>query len=94
MAKSAEQRKAFFISLSLSVSVQHKCIQYWPDEGEKRVNDFRIRLETEEKYADYTIRRFTLYNQAEVCSLFFVNDCHSRRIHFEKEFVFQSSTNL
>ncbi len=41
-------------------------MQYWPDEGEKRVNDFRIRLESEEKYADYTIRKLMIYNQSEV----------------------------
>ncbi len=49
-----------------SFILQHKCIQYWPDEGEKRVNDFRIRIDSEEKYADYTIRKFVLYNQSEV----------------------------
>ena len=47
----------------------HKCIQYWPDEGEKRVQDFRIRIENEEKYADYTIRKFLIYNQIEVLNL-------------------------
>ena len=67
MAKSADP--LFSPSVLSVVFVQHKCIQYWPDEGEKRVNDFRIRLETEEKYADYTIRRFALSNQAEVCPL-------------------------
>jgi hypothetical protein len=72
-----------FASSIVVVFVQHKCIQYWPDEGEKRVNDFRIRLEAEEKYADYTIRRFALYNQAEVCPPFFPNDSHFQREEFD-----------
>lgn len=46
---------------------QNKSAQYWPDEGEKRVQDFRIRLENEEKYADFTIRRLIITNPSEVC---------------------------
>ena len=53
--------ETFFVSSS-----QNKSIQYWPDEGEKRVQDFRIRLENEEKYADFTIRRLVLSNPTEV----------------------------
>ncbi|CAF5128548.1 unnamed protein product, partial [Rotaria magnacalcarata] len=49
---------------------KHKCIQYWPDEGEKRINDFKIRIDSEEKYADYTIRKLIIYNQLEVFNLY------------------------
>ncbi|CAF1274014.1 unnamed protein product [Adineta ricciae] len=55
---------------------KHKCIQYWPDEGEKRINDFRIRLDNEEKYADYTIRRFLLFNQSESTDALVVKQYH------------------
>lgn len=53
-----------------------KCIQYWPDEGEKRVQDFRIRIENEEKYADYTIRKFLISNQFESSDMLIVKQYH------------------
>jgi hypothetical protein len=37
------------------------------------VNDFRIRIDGEEKYADYTIRKFTIHNQSEVFIFFIEN---------------------
>ncbi|UJR34076.1 hypothetical protein I4U23_021486 [Adineta vaga] len=55
---------------------KHKCIQYWPDEGEKRINDFRIRLDNEEKYADYTIRKFLIFNQSESTDALIVKQYH------------------
>ncbi|CAF0964408.1 unnamed protein product [Adineta steineri] len=55
---------------------KHKCIQYWPDEGEKRVNDFRIRIDNEEKYADYTIRKFMIINQSESADPLIVKQYH------------------
>ncbi|CAF0861002.1 unnamed protein product, partial [Didymodactylos carnosus] len=42
---------------------KNKCAQYWPDDGEKKVNDLRIKLESEDKYADYVIRRLSIYMQ-------------------------------
>ncbi|CAF0950892.1 unnamed protein product [Rotaria sordida] len=55
---------------------KHKCIQYWPDEGEKRVNDFKIRIDNEEKYADYTIRKLIIYNQSEPSDVLLVKQYH------------------
>ncbi|CAF3879471.1 unnamed protein product [Rotaria sp. Silwood2] len=55
---------------------KHKCIQYWPDEGEKRVNDFKIRIDNEEKYADYTIRKLIIYNQLEPSDVLQVKQYH------------------
>ncbi|CAF4921423.1 unnamed protein product, partial [Rotaria sp. Silwood1] len=55
---------------------KHKCIQYWPDEGEKRVNDFKIRIDNEEKYADYTIRKLIIYNQSEPSDVLQVKQYH------------------
>ncbi|CAF3448455.1 unnamed protein product [Rotaria socialis] len=55
---------------------KHKCIQYWPDEGEKRINDFKIRIDSEEKYADYTIRKLIIYNQLEPSDMLIVKQYH------------------
>lgn len=33
------------------------------------MNDFKILIDDEEKYADYTIRKLFIYNQSEVCNL-------------------------
>jgi len=55
---------------------KNKSAQYWPDEGEKRVQDFRIRLENEEKYADFTIRRLIITNPSESTDVLIVKQFH------------------
>ncbi len=59
------RRKKIFV-FDFVFFFQHKCLQYWPDEGEKQVNNFKVRIDNEEKYAYYIIRRFTIFNQFEV----------------------------
>ncbi|UJR13295.1 hypothetical protein I4U23_000313 [Adineta vaga] len=55
---------------------KHKCLQYWPDEGEKQINNFIIRIENEEKYMYYTIRRFSLSNPIESSEVLTIKQFH------------------
>ena len=36
---------------------QHKCEQYWPDEGTKEYGPFKVTLADRKVFADYTIRQ-------------------------------------
>ena len=36
---------------------QHKCEQYWPDEGTKEYGPFKVTLVDQQVFADYTIRQ-------------------------------------
>ena len=36
---------------------QHKCEQYWPDEGTKEYGPFKVTLTDQQVFADYTIRQ-------------------------------------
>ena len=36
---------------------QHKCEQYWPDEGIKEYGPFKVTLTDQQVFADYTIRQ-------------------------------------
>ncbi|CAF1025802.1 unnamed protein product [Adineta steineri] len=55
---------------------KHKCLQYWPNEGEKQINNFKIRIDNEEKYAYYIIRRFMIFNQLETSEVLIVKQFH------------------
>ena len=57
------------------MSSQQKCSQYWPEKGKTSTyGRFKIENISEEKFADYVIREFSLKNevscwkQDEVCS--------------------------
>ncbi|CAF1627230.1 unnamed protein product, partial [Adineta ricciae] len=51
-------------------------LQYWPDEGEKQINNFTIRFENEERYTYYTIRRFVLLNPIESSETLTIKQFH------------------
>lgn len=55
---------------------KHKCVQYWPDQGQKQISHFQITLDNEEKYAFFTIRRLTISNQLEPSEILIVNHYH------------------
>ena len=43
-----------------------RCQQYWPSSGSQNYGPFRIKLETEHRFADYTLRTFEI----KVCALY------------------------
>ena len=51
---------------------QHKCEQYWPDDGTKEYGLFKVTLADQQVFADYTIRQlfvtvsFTIYTVGPV----------------------------
>ena len=56
-----------------------RCQQYWPSSGSQNYGPFRIKLETEHRFADYTLRRFKI----KVCVVYFAHVYLHLDVHWE-----------
>ena len=47
-----------------------KCQQYWPDSGYKKFGPFKVKLDNQQAYSDYTIRHLSVEVKNQTCLLF------------------------
>ena len=53
-----------------------RCQQYWPSSGSQNYGPFRIKLESEYRFADYTLRTFKIM----VCELYILHNVSSSHL--------------